>query len=100
LEELWNPGLLLGLRGDDRAPTRVATVPRGATLLFYTDGLTEATRDFDEGHRRLQDALVGGKFLGHSHPAQALVTEVLQGLEAGDDVAVLVAAFDRDEDAV
>jgi len=98
LEELSNSGLLLGLRGDDPGPTRVVSVPRGATLAFYTDGLTEATRDFDEGRRRLQDALAGGRFLRHSQPAQALVTEVLQGHDAGDDVAVLLAAFDGDGD--
>lgn len=99
LEELWNPGLLLGLRGADPGPTRVATVPRGAALAFYTDGLTEATRDFDEGRRRLEAALAGGGFLGHPQPAQALVSEVLRGLDAGDDVAVLLALFDGGENA-
>jgi PAS domain S-box-containing protein len=94
LEELSNSGLLLGMRSRDAGPTRVVTIPRGATLAFYTDGLIEATRDLEQGQRRLHDALAGTEFLRGSNPARALVTQVLQGRDAVDDVAVLIASFD------
>jgi PAS domain S-box-containing protein len=94
VEELANPGLLLGMRSGDAGPTKVALMPRGATLLFHTDGLTEATRDIAEGQRRLATALTSGAFLAAANPAREVVSEVLQGREAGDDVAVLVVTFD------
>ncbi len=94
VEELANPGTLLGLRTAEAGPTRIAVMPRGATLLFHTDGLTEATRDIAEGQLRLVTALASGAFLAAADPAQAFVSEVLQGREAGDDVAVLIATFD------
>ncbi len=94
LAELGNPGMMLGLRGGDPGPTRVDVMPRGAVLLFHTDGLTEATRDLAEGYARLSAAFSAGRFLTASDPARALVDEVLGGRDAGDDVAVLVATFD------
>jgi hypothetical protein len=42
----------------------------------------------------LVTALASGAFLAAADPAQAFVSEVLQGREAGDDVAVLIATFD------
>lgn len=96
VEELANPGILLGMRGGDAGPTRVVLMPHGATLLFYTDGLSEATRDIAEGQRRLVTALASGTFLSAANPAHDFVSEVLQGREAGDDVAVLVVTFDYD----
>jgi hypothetical protein len=93
LEELANAGLLLGMRDRDPGPTRIVTVPRGAALTFYTDGLIEATRDLAQGQRRLHRALSAGECLRGSNPARALVTEVLRGRDAGDDVAVLLASF-------
>jgi hypothetical protein len=96
VEELNTSGLLLGMRSGASAPTRVVTMPPGAALVFYTDGLIEATRDIAEGQRRLHAALRAGAFLGARAPAKALVDEVLGRGEAGDDVAVLIAAFDQE----
>ena len=90
IEELSSPGLLLGLRtGKDRRFTVVATPP-GSTLLFYTDGLTEATRNVEEGVTRLSAALATLD-VGRHNAARAVVDIVLRGEDAGDDVAVLVA---------
>ncbi len=91
IEEFSSPGLLLGLRtGADHAIRDVMTLP-GSTLVFFTDGLTEATRDIDEGHRRLHAALALPEVVQDPHPARAIVEAVLAGEPASDDVAVLVA---------
>jgi PAS domain S-box-containing protein len=84
-------GLLLGMRehGDDEK--RTIAVPPGAMLVFFTDGLTEATRDIDEGLRRIGQAIARLKRCGNDDPAHALVEDVLRGEAAMDDVAVLIA---------
>ncbi len=90
VEELGCPGLLLGLRtGKDRR-SRVVATPPNSTLVFYTDGLTEATRNVDEGQARLEEALAGLDVRGDG-AARAVVDIVLRGEDAGDDVAVLIA---------
>jgi hypothetical protein len=84
-----SPGLLLGMRdGTDTAITEIPTPP-GSLLAFFTDGLTEATRDDDEGHRRLHAALAAPEVITGDHPARAIVEHVLRGENAGDDIAVL-----------
>lgn len=91
IEELASDGIMLGLHsGHDREIVRVATPP-GSTLVFYTDGLIEATRDLDEGHRRLCRALSSEDVRSASEPARALVEHVLAGEPPTDDIAVLIA---------
>lgn len=87
-------GLPLGFRTsrDDRRTTLVPTPP-GSRLVFFTDGLIEATRDLDEGYRRVREALSGAAMLESDRPARELLESVLQGREARDDVAVLVATM-------
>jgi PAS domain S-box-containing protein len=93
IEELISHGMMLGLRsGLDREVVRVATPP-GSTLVFYTDGLIEATRDIDEGHRRLCRALSSAEVINASRPARALVEQVLAGEPPTDDIAVLIATI-------
>jgi hypothetical protein len=87
--EFASPGILLGLRdGSDTVITEIPTPP-GSLLVFFTDGLTEATRDDDEGRRRLQAALCDPGVIENEHPARAIVESVLHGENAGDDIAVL-----------
>jgi serine phosphatase RsbU (regulator of sigma subunit) len=90
-------GLPLGFRTsrDDRRTTLVPTPP-GSRLVFFTDGLIEATRDLDEGYRRVREALSGAAMLESDRPARELLESVLQGREARDDVAVLVATMTGD----
>jgi hypothetical protein len=84
-----SPGLLLGMRdGSDTAIVEIPTPP-GSLLVFFTDGLTEATRDDDEGNRRLHAALDAPEIFTSDHPARAIVEHVLRGENAGDDIAVL-----------
>lgn len=84
------PDLLLGLiPGAGRSDHHI-DLPDGATLLLYTDGLTERRgEDPDEGIARLADHL---SELGHL-PLEQLCDELLQHLQppggADDDIALL-----------
>jgi serine phosphatase RsbU (regulator of sigma subunit) len=93
LEELASSGSMVGLRNGEENETCTVTIPPGATLVFYTDGLIEVVRDTDEGSRRLNDALRADDLLRAGQPAQAIVDAVLGANEARDDIAVLVVTF-------
>jgi serine phosphatase RsbU (regulator of sigma subunit) len=86
------PGLPLGLQVGSFHATEIS-LPPGATLALYTDGLVESrTRPFDDGVAALSQAL-GAALRG---PAPALadvcetVTEALR--EHGEDDITLVLA--------
>jgi PAS domain S-box-containing protein len=89
--EFTSPGLMLGLRDGRQTETTVMPAAAGATIVFYTDGLVEATRDIDTGQRRLHEALRRADVVHGANPARAIVAHVLGGDEATDDIAVLVA---------
>ena len=91
IEEFTSPGMMLGLRA--RGEQTTATVPAlpSSVLVFFTDGLVEATRDIEEGHARLHAAMTDPRVIGAANPAHALVEHVLAGRAATDDIAVLVA---------
>jgi len=91
IEEFRAPGMMLGLRRGTSLQTITIDVLPGSTLVFFTDGLTEATRDIDEGQRRLHAALGDDRMTRAENPAHALVELVLAGRPATDDIAVLVA---------
>jgi anti-sigma regulatory factor (Ser/Thr protein kinase) len=55
--ELGGGDLPLGLRSRSSQPSATTHLPDGSLLVFYTDGLVEATRDIVRGLSRLQDAL-------------------------------------------
>jgi anti-sigma regulatory factor (Ser/Thr protein kinase) len=86
--ELNSHGLPLGLRSRDEADARTMKVPDDATLLFYTDGLTESTRDVLDGERRVRAALADPAIAARPDLAQALHDVVLRD-GAHDDVAIL-----------
>ncbi len=93
VEHLAVPGIWLGLRAREAGELRAVSIPLGSTLVFHTDGLIEATRDLDDGYRRLHDALSDARFLSAENRARFLVDHVLGKQAASDDVAVLVAAI-------
>jgi anti-sigma regulatory factor (Ser/Thr protein kinase) len=62
--------------------------------VFYTDGLTEASRNPLEGEERVHEILREGGVFGAEHPAQALRDAIFAGDTAKDDVAILVMAID------
>lgn len=88
-EEVHSPGLLLGLRTPGEIATISIPTPPGSTVVFFTDGLIEATKDFDEGYRRVHAAIADANVTGADNPARALVEHVLGG-PASDDIATLV----------
>ncbi len=83
-------GMMLGLRDTEATETIAFSVPSGSTLVFFTDGLTEATRDSFEGTRRLLEAVRSESVCTARKPAQVIVDRVLAGAPARDDIAVLV----------
>ncbi len=92
VEVYERPGMLLGLWRNREAPDPHAiAMPAGATLVFYTDGLVEITRDIDTGTALLREAMARRGVLDQPLPAAALVDAVLAGRAPHDDIAVIVA---------
>ncbi len=91
------PGTLLGVEDDARSFDQEIELGPGDTLVLYTDGVTEASRE----HPLTPEDL--GSVLRASAPdgAAAVAREVVHLAEAGaagalrDDLAVLVVALDR-----
>jgi anti-sigma regulatory factor (Ser/Thr protein kinase) len=81
-------GLPLGLRLHEEEPPQIAEIPADALIVFYTDGLTEATRDPIEGEELLRATLRNERIFRHAHPARAIYDAMLpRGTH--DDVAIL-----------
>ena len=91
IEDRGARGIMLGLRPTDGGESVTLAASPGSAFVFFTDGLTEATRDLDEGYRRLHAALGTPYVVAAKNPARELVDHVLDGRAAADDVAVLVA---------
>jgi PAS domain S-box-containing protein len=82
-------GSPLGLRGRNRPVSAgLCTLPAGSLLALYTDGLVEATRDFEEGNRRLLEAL-RRDLAREPDSAAALAGAILSLGAPRDDVAIL-----------
>ncbi|SCX60876.1 Bacteriophytochrome (light-regulated signal transduction histidine kinase) [Klenkia marina] len=91
------PDLLLGVHPQIRRQQHEAEVPRGSTVLLYTDGLVER-RDqvFDEGITALQHQLT--ELSGQ--PVEQLVDGLLSTLlpeRAEDDVALVAVRLHRQD---
>ena len=87
------PGLPLGLGGEAFQPTQIS-LPPGATLALYTDGLVESrTRPLGDGMDALADALSGA--LAPARPAAldaACTAVTTQLMQLGEDDITLVLA--------
>jgi anti-sigma regulatory factor (Ser/Thr protein kinase) len=94
VRELAGPaGPPLGLRAGTGEPARTIALEPGCTLVLFTDGLTEATRDLGAGERRLRDAVAAlGDVPAESSDARALRDAILSD-GAPDDVAILVVRY-------
>lgn len=88
-------GLPLGLRGSNEPPSATITLPTGSAIVLYTDGLTEFTRDVEEGERRVAEAIADAGIALHPEAAAQIRRRVL-GDRTRDDVAVLVVTLDGD----
>ncbi len=93
LQELRADGLPIGLRFAG-PPVRAASksVAGAALLAFYTDGLTEATRDMIAGERRLREALRSEAIFYVANPA-GFIESFCLGTPSRDDVAILLLNF-------
>jgi hypothetical protein len=90
LRDLSLAGMMLGLGTAHDAATTIP-IDAGSSLVFFTDGLTELTRDVRDGYSRLYAALSDDAVFAAANPAGALVEHVLWDETARDDIAVLVA---------
>jgi len=88
VHELPSEGLPLGLRDRGDAETRVVPLERDALFVFFTDGLTESTRDPIEGERLLRTALASPAIVARRDAAVALY-DTLLAAGTHDDVVVL-----------
>ena len=96
IHEFESTGVMLGLRTAGDIRTISLTIAAGSTLVFYTDGLVEATRDLDEGHRRLHAAIGDARVAAAANPAHALVEHVLAGQSPTDDIVVFIANIETE----
>ncbi|HEV2440819.1 MAG TPA: MASE1 domain-containing protein [bacterium] len=87
-------GVPLGFLAAPGAPSWTVTLPAGALLVLYTDGLIELERDVVAG----QDALIRAArraLAGPSDdPARAILQAMHGGGRAADDVAIITLALD------
>jgi CHASE3 domain sensor protein len=85
--------LPLGAMADNDYQTfRIQSVP-GATLILYTDGAIEHSRDVIEGENILIAAAAEAARLVPLDPASFIHNAVFEGREIGDDVAILTIGF-------
>ena len=85
--------ILLGVEPNAVRHDHAYSVPPGATLLLYTDGLVETRTDsIDSGQRRLLDSVRAHYQLDPGDLLDAVITDMVADHPA-DDVAVLAARF-------
>jgi len=94
VRSLAGGGLPLGYDGDMLSPVHDLLLEPGDFLAVYTDGLVEATHDYDEGERRLAEAVRIEASSGGRDTAESIVSAVL-GDEPLDDVALLTIAVEK-----
>lgn len=91
LRRLAGSGLPIGLR-DDEGVDFSLILPPACTIVLYTDGLIEFTRDIDEGEARLDAAIFS--LNGVSDGAAATIMKRALGDDAAsDDIAILTATI-------
>jgi anti-sigma regulatory factor (Ser/Thr protein kinase) len=86
---LWQHGLPLGFLFTENYAVHEATLLPGCSLVLYTDGLIENTRDICEGEERLQRLVAASDLARMNKPATYLSNAILHG-RSTDDAAVLV----------
>jgi PAS domain S-box-containing protein len=91
---LSDGGLPLGLRQVAKGGGDAIAIEPGSYLLFYTDGLTEASRRPADGEAVLRALFSEGSVLCSPRPAQAIQDAVFGGVPPKDDVAILVMGIE------
>ena len=92
VSELTASGLPLGVRDLSSGGSRTAVLPHGSSLLLYTDGLVEWSRNILEGEEMLRRQFAAMRNSPKPNSAKALCDGVLPETGALDDVAVLTVA--------
>jgi PAS domain S-box-containing protein len=92
LIRLATSGLPIGLR-DDEGVDFAITLPPQCTLVLFTDGLLEFSRDLDEGERRIEGAIRALDVNDIDHLAGAIMKRVLLDDQPSDDIAILTATL-------
>jgi serine phosphatase RsbU (regulator of sigma subunit) len=86
-------GLLVGVDVSSQRETVVLEVPRGSTLLAYTDGLIERPgHDMDEGIHELCERIMRAP--RDAAPRELCDVAVSGALDHRDDVALIAVRFD------
>ena len=98
--ELPADGLPLGLMSREHPPvSTIVQLPDDALLVFYTDGLTEETRDIVAGERLLRSTVADEAIYIDPKPARAIYRRMLpEG--SHDDVALLTVRVRGTADGV
>jgi serine phosphatase RsbU (regulator of sigma subunit) len=94
VEAVGEPGTLLGVVPDPELSTTEVELHRGDTMIFYTDGITEArTHDGMVGFTGLLDAVRGCAGYAAAEVAERIEQRLLdaQTTDLRDDVALVVA---------
>lgn len=90
---LTDANLPLGIE-DREYPTSAADAEPGALAVFYTDGLTELTRNVIEGERLVMRAARDAIARNDENPAFFIKRRVLGDARYVDDVAIVTVGFD------
>ena len=93
IHEVLAEGPCLGLQLARNASDDTAYLPANSTLLMYTDGLTEFTRDIIQGEERLKASFARPEIAEAERPAQAL-GDALLPTPPLDDVAIITVSID------
>ncbi len=88
IDELRSIALPLGLRDVGMPETHATPFVAGETLVLYTDGLIEATRDVTAGERSLRTAVA--ELATTATDSARVLYESVVGGETHDDVAIMV----------
>jgi PAS domain S-box-containing protein len=85
-------GLLVGVDASSHRETVVLDIPRGSTLIAYTDGLIERPgQDMDHGIRALRDRIAAAP--AGAAPHELCDAAVSGALDHRDDVALIAVRF-------
>jgi anti-sigma regulatory factor (Ser/Thr protein kinase) len=90
VREVTAPGIPLGWPGAGSADVVAEHLDRSDTLIFYTDGLIEATKDILQGLADLREAAAATASYPATSLARALVDRQLAGAARHDDSVALV----------
>ncbi|MGZ3504126.1 MAG: SpoIIE family protein phosphatase [Vulcanimicrobiaceae bacterium] len=88
--EISAQGLPLGMRAEHDSTSGTITLPAGALVVFYTDGLVEFDRNGIDGERILREAIVAEAARPSANRAMGIYRRVVVNPTHADDTAILV----------